>query len=53
MEWELPRGTGDWRAAVHDYNFNTNGITIGTGVLFQSTLIACHDRKRSSRAMGN
>ncbi|HXC94369.1 MAG TPA: transposase [Edaphobacter sp.] len=25
-----PQGTGDWRAAVHDYNFNTNGITIGS-----------------------
>jgi len=26
----VPQGTGDWRAAVHDYNFNTNGITIGS-----------------------
>lgn len=25
-----PTGTGDWRAAVHDYNFSTNGITIGS-----------------------
>ncbi len=25
-----PQGTGDWRAAVHDYNFNTNGIKIGS-----------------------
>jgi RHS repeat-associated protein len=22
-----PGGTGDWRAAVHDYNFSTNGLT--------------------------
>ena len=25
-----PGGTGDWRAAVHDYNFLTNHITIGS-----------------------
>jgi hypothetical protein len=25
-----PRGQGDWAAMVHDYNFNTNGITIGS-----------------------
>jgi RHS repeat-associated protein len=25
-----PQGTGDWRASMHDYNFNTNGITIGS-----------------------
>ena len=25
-----PQGTGDWRASVHDYNFSTNGITIGS-----------------------
>ena len=25
-----PKGTGDWRAAVHDYNFSTNGITIAS-----------------------
>jgi len=25
-----PTGTGDWRAAVHDYNFMTNHLTIGS-----------------------
>lgn len=25
-----PTGTGDWKTAVPDYNFNTNGITIGS-----------------------
>jgi len=25
-----PGGQGDWAASVHDYNFNTNGIKIGT-----------------------
>jgi RHS repeat-associated protein len=25
-----PGGEGDWRASVHDYNFNTNRITIGS-----------------------
>jgi hypothetical protein len=25
-----PGGTGDRKAAVHDYNFSTNGITIGS-----------------------
>jgi RHS repeat-associated protein len=25
-----PQGRGDWAAMVHDYNFNTNKITIGT-----------------------
>lgn len=25
-----PSGDGDWRASLHDYNFNTNGITIGS-----------------------
>jgi RHS repeat-associated protein len=25
-----PQGTGDWRASMHDYNFSTNGITIGS-----------------------
>ncbi|HEY0760533.1 MAG TPA: RHS repeat-associated core domain-containing protein, partial [Acidisarcina sp.] len=25
-----PGGTGDWKASVHDFNFNTNGITIGS-----------------------
>jgi RHS repeat-associated protein len=26
----VPSGEGDWRASMHDYNFNTNGITIGS-----------------------
>jgi hypothetical protein len=25
-----PQGQGDWAAMVHDYNFFTNNITIGT-----------------------
>jgi hypothetical protein len=25
-----PGGQGDWAASVHDYNFQTNGITIGS-----------------------
>jgi hypothetical protein len=25
-----PGGQGDWAASVHDYNFNTNRITIGS-----------------------
>ncbi|MGA9063176.1 MAG: hypothetical protein WB341_16135 [Terracidiphilus sp.] len=25
-----PQGQGDWAAAVHDFNYNSNGITIGT-----------------------
>jgi len=34
-----PTGTGDWRAAVHDYNFSTNGITIqNTGYYFSPNL---------------
>lgn len=26
----VPGGRGDWAASMHDYNFNTNGITLGT-----------------------
>ncbi len=26
----VPGGQGDWAASMHDYNFNTNGITLGT-----------------------
>lgn len=26
----VPGGQGDWTASVHDYNFLTNGITLGT-----------------------
>jgi len=25
-----PGGRGDWAASVHDYNFQTNGITLGS-----------------------
>jgi hypothetical protein len=26
----VPHGQGDWTAMVHDYNFSTNGIKIGS-----------------------
>jgi RHS repeat-associated protein len=32
-----PTGTGDWRAAVHDYNFDSNGH-ISIGMYFNPTL---------------
>ncbi len=32
-----PAGTGDWRAAVHDYNFDSNGH-ISIGMYFNPTL---------------
>lgn len=32
-----PRGTGDWIASIHDYNFSANGITIGS--YFNPTLL--------------
>jgi len=33
----VPQGAGDWRAAVHDYNFSTNG-PIKIGMYFNPTL---------------
>lgn len=27
-----PSGTGDWRAALHDYNYSTNGPTMGSNL---------------------
>jgi RHS repeat-associated protein len=48
-----PGGTGDWRAAVHDYNFSTTASRSRTRGTTSVPIYLQPRGKRSSRAMGN